>query len=172
MTTSGKIFAALTLLLLGQAALAQSQQTEHTFKLDDTENRPAATLDDVSWMVGNWSGEAFGNTFEQGWNPPSAGSMIGFFKLMDGDDVVFYELLLLVEEEGSLSLKVKHFNADFTAWEDKADYVDFRFVKSEENAVHFSGISFYRIDDATMHGYIVFRNGDDVREEQLVYRRN
>ena len=29
-------------------------------------------------------------------------------------------LLLLVEEEGSLSLKVKHFNADFTAWEDKA----------------------------------------------------
>jgi hypothetical protein len=172
MTGSGKIFALLTLLLLGQAALSQAQRTEHTFKLDDTENRPAATLDDVSWMVGNWSGEAFGNTFEQGWNPPSAGSMIGFFKLMDGDEVVFYELLLLVEEEGSLSLKVKHFNADFTAWEDKADYVDFRFVKSEENAVHFSGISFYRIDDDTMHGYVVFRNGDDVREEQLVYRRN
>lgn len=172
MTRSGRIFATLALLFLGQAALAQAQHTEHTFKLDDTENRPAATLDDVSWMVGNWSGEAFGNTFEEGWNPPSAGSMIGFFKLMDGDDVVFYELLLLVEEEGSLSLKVKHFSADFTAWEDKADYVDFRFVKSEENEVHFSGISFYRIDDDTMHGYIVFRNGDDVREEKLVYRRN
>ena len=172
MTTSGKIFAALTLLFLGQAALAQSQRTEHTFKLDDTENRPAATLDDVSWLVGNWSGEAFGSTFEEGWNPPSAGSMIGFFKLMDGDDVVFYELLLLVEEEGSLSLKVKHFNADFTAWEDKADYVTFRYIKSGDDAIHFSGISFYRIDDDTMHGYIEFHNGDDVREEQLVYRRN
>jgi len=172
MTRSGKIFTALALIFLGQAALAQSQRTEHTFKLDDTENRPAATLDDVSWLVGNWSGEAFGNTFEEGWNPPSAGSMIGFFKLMDGDNVVFYELLLLVEEEGSLSLKVKHFSADFTAWEDKPDYVTFRYVTSDDDAIHFSGISFYRIDDDTMHGYIVFHNGDDVREEKLVYRRN
>ena len=98
--------------------------------------------------------------------------MIGFFKLMDGDDVVFYELLLLVEEQDSLSLKVKHFNADFTAWEDKPDYVTFRFVKSDDDAIHFSGISFYRIDDDTMHAYLVMRSGDEVREEKLVYRRN
>ncbi len=172
MNRSFRILAALALLFLGQAALAQSQRTEHTFKLDDAKNRPAATLDDVSWLVGNWSGEAFGNTFEEGWNPPSAGSMIGFFKLMDGDGVVFYELLLLVEEEGSLSLKVKHFNADFTAWEDKADYVTFRYVKSGDDAIHFSGISFYRIDDDTMHAYLVLKSGEEIREEQLVYRRN
>jgi hypothetical protein len=172
MTNFFRLVAVLALLLAGHAALAQSQHTEHTFKLDDPENRPAATLDDVSWLVGNWSGEAFGSTFEEGWNPPSAGSMIGFFKLMDGDDVVFYELLLLVEEEGSLSLKVKHFNADFTAWEDKADYVTFRFIKSDDDAVHFSGISFYRIDEDTMDAYIVFRGGEEVREEKLAYRRN
>jgi len=172
MTNLIRLVCMLTLLLAAHAVLAQSQRTEHTFKLDDPENRPAATLDDVSWLVGNWSGEAFGSTFEEGWNPPSAGSMIGFFKLMDGDNVVFYELLLLVEEEGSLSLKVKHFNADFTAWEEKADYVTFRYIKSDDDAIHFSGISFYRIDEDTMHGYIVFRNGEEVREEQLVYRRN
>jgi hypothetical protein len=126
----------------------------------------------VSWLVGNWSGEAFGNTFEEGWNPASAGSMIGFFKLMDGDEVAFYELLLLVEEEGSLSLKVKHFNADFTAWEDKADYVTFRYVKSDDDAIHFSGVSFYRIDVDTMHAYLVLRSGEEISEEQLVYRRN
>jgi hypothetical protein len=164
--------ATATLVFFGQLAAAQSQRTEHTFKLDDPDSRPTATLADVSWLVGNWSGEAFGNTFEEGWNPPSAGSMIGFFKLMDGDDVVFYELLLLVEEQDSLSLKVKHFNADFTAWEDKPDYVTFRFVKSDDDAIHFSGISFYRIDDDTMHAYLVLRSGDDVREEKLVYRRN
>jgi len=172
MTNLIRLVAVLALLLAGHAALPQSQRTEHTFKLDDPENRPAATLDDVSWLVGNWSGEAFGSTFEEGWNPPSAGSMIGFFKLMDGDGVVFYELLLLVEEEGSLSLKVKHFNADFTAWEDKADYVTFRFIKSDDDAVHFSGISFYRIDDDTMRAYLVLKSGEETREEQLVYRRN
>jgi hypothetical protein len=159
------------LVLLGSTASAQSIRTEHTFKLDDPENRPAATLDDVAMLVGSWSGEAFGSKFEETWNAPSAGSMIGFFKLFQEDEIAFYELLLLVEEEGSVSLKVKHFAEDFTAWEDKGDYITFRFIKAEENAVHFSGISFYRIDDDTMHGYIVMRSGDTVREEKLVYRR-
>jgi hypothetical protein len=68
-------------------------------------------------------------------------------------------------------LKVKHFAADFTAWEDKSDYIRFRFINSDENAVHFSGISFYRIDKDTLHGNIVMRSGDAVREEKLVYRR-
>ena len=158
-------------LFIALPAGAQTQLTEHTFKLDDPDARPPATLDYVSWMVGNWAGEAFGGKFEQGWNPPSVGSMIGFFKLFGADGVAFYELLLLVEEEGSLSMKVKHFDPDFTAWEDKEDYISFRFIKAEENAVHFSGLSFYRIDEDTMHGYIVMRSGDEVREEKLVYRR-
>ena len=163
--------AAVVALLLSSAAFAQSPRTEHTFKLDDPDVRPPATLEDVSWLVGSWEGEAFGSTFEEVWNPPSAGSMVGFFKVISDDQVSFYELLLLVEEEGSLSLKVKHFNPDFTAWEEKGDYVDFRFVKADENAIHFSGISFYRISDNEMHGYIVMRKGDEVREEKLTYRR-
>jgi len=163
--------AVLTVLLLSSTASAQSPRTEHTFKLDDPDVRPPATLEDAAWLTGSWEGEAFGSAFEQAWNPPSAGSMIGFFKLMNGDDVAFYELLLLVEEEGSLSLKVKHFNPDFTAWEEKGDYVDFRFVKADENAIHFSGISFYRISDDEMHGYLAMKNKEGIREEKLVYRR-
>ena len=167
-----QLTAIVLLVCLAQSAVAQSQRTEHTYQLDDPDARPAATLDDVAWLVGNWSGEAFGASFEEHWNPPSAGSMIGFFKLLDGDDVSFYELLLLVEEEGSLALKVKHFNPDFSAWEEKEDYVTFRYIMSDGDAVHFSGISFYRIDEDNMVGYIVFRSGDEVREEKLVYRRN
>ena len=167
-----QLTAVVLLVCLAQSAVGQSHRTEHTYQLDDPDARPAATLDDVAWLVGNWSGEAFGASFEEHWNPPSAGSMIGFFKLLDGDDVSFYELLLLVEEEGSLSLKVKHFNPDFSAWEEKEDYVTFRYIMSDDDAVHFSGISFYRIDRDNMVGYIVFRSGNEVREEKLVYRRN
>lgn len=161
----------LLTLLIASNATAQMQRTEHTYKLDNPDDRPAATLEDVSWLVGSWVGDAFGSKFEETWNPPSAGSMIGLFKLLNENEVAFYELLLLVEEEGSLSLKVKHFNADFTAWEDKEDYVTFRFIKAEEDAVHFSGISFYRTGENTLHGYLVMRSGDEVREEKLVYKR-
>lgn len=169
---NGKILIVVicTLLTLDLAA-AQSKRTEHTYQLDDPDRRPPATLEDASLLVGNWVGEAFGGTIEEHWNPPSMGSMVGFFKFMGDEQVAFYELLLLVEEEGSLSLKVKHFNPDFTAWETKEDYVRFRYIMSDENAIHFSGLSFYRIDDDTMHGYIVFRNGEEIREEKLVYRR-
>jgi len=150
---------------------AAEPQTEHTFQLAKGEKRPAATIEDAGWLAGSWTGTAFGQRFEEVWNPPSAGTMVGFFKLFGDDGVEFYELLLLSVEEGSLSLKVKHFNADFTAWEEKGDFVDFRLVKKEDDALHFSGLSFYRRDDGSMDGYIVMKHGDEVREHHLRYER-
>ena len=44
-------------------------------------------------------------------------------------------------------------------------------ARAEDAAVHFSGLSFYRINDDEMHSYLTFRDGDSVREEKLVYRR-
>ena len=166
-----RLLGAISILLMTAAAIAQSLQTEHVYKLDDPESRPPATLEDVAWLAGSWKGEAFGSTFEEVWNPPSADSMVGMWKLMSDGEVVFYELMLLVEEEGSLSLKVKHFTDDFIAWETKEDFVRFRLVSFDENAVHFSGLSFYRISDDEIHGYIAMHSKGEVREESLIYHR-
>ena len=167
----GRLVVLSSVLMFAVAAFAQTSKTEHTFKLDDPEARVPGTLDDVSWMVGSWTGDAFGGTFEEVWNPASLGTMIGMFKVMGDGEVSFYELMLLAEEEGSLVLKVKHFSADFTAWEDKEDYVTFRLVRVEPGAVHFSGISFYSVSDDEIHTYLALHDGDKVWEEKLVYRR-
>ncbi len=167
----GQVFVTFVAAALVSTASAQTAVTEHTVRLDDPEKRPTATLDDVSWLVGSWEGEAFGGTFEEVWNPPSLGSMVGFFKFMGDEAVAFYELLLLVEEEGSLSLKVKHFNPDFSAWEEREEYVDFRFVSADDDVIHFSGISFYRMSDNEIQAWIRMRSGDQITEEKLVYRR-
>jgi hypothetical protein len=151
----GRLVVLSGVLMFAVAAFAQTSKTEHTFKLDDPEARVPGTLDDVSWMVGSWTGDAFGGTFEEVWNPASLGTMIGMFKV----------------KEGSLVLKVKHFSADFTAWEDKEDYVTFRLVRVEPDAVHFSGISFYSVSDDEIHTYLALHDGDKVWEEKLVYRR-
>ena len=93
----------MALLLLGATSLiacnarAEAPSTEHTFRLEDGEQRPRATLEDVEWLAGSWTGSAFGERFEEVWNPPSAGSMVGLFKLYDGDEVSFYEILLIIE---------------------------------------------------------------------------
>jgi hypothetical protein len=163
----------LTLLaaLLGTVAWSAEPRTEHTYQLEPDEARPTATLEDASWLVGSWNGTAFGQKFEEVWNPPSAGTMIGLFKLYGDDGVAFYELLHLSVEEGTLSLKVKHFNADFTAWEDKADFVNFRLVSKDEDALHFGGLSFYNRGDDAIDGYIVMRDGEDLVEHHLNYER-
>ena len=77
----------------------------------------------------------------------------------------------LAVTEGRLGLKVKHFSADFVAWEDKPDYVHFKLVAIGPEAAHFSGISFYRRGPDAIDAYIVMRDGDDYREEKLSYRR-
>ena len=160
------------LMIAVSVARAAELRTEHTYRLGDGEARPAATLEDAAWLIGSWTGTAFGQRFEEVWNPPSAGSMVGMFKLYEGDEVQFYELLLLRIEDGTLSLAVRHFNPDFTAWEDKDESVGFRLVKLAEGELHFGGLSFYRRGNDRIDGYIVFRNGDEIREEPLVYARS
>lgn len=153
---------------------AQDKLTEHTFKLNKDSQPAKATLEDVQWFVGSWTGTAFGSQFEEVWNPESAGTMVGMFKLFDNEKgVIFYELLLLKEVNDSLEMQVKHFSADFVSWEDKKDFVTFKLVKIEDNAVHFSGLSFYKNGDNKIDGYIVMKQKDGSKTEHPIsYKRS
>ena len=162
----------VALLLTGAGgAFAAEPYTANTLRLGDGEARPAASLDDAAFLVGSWTGTGFGQRFEETWNPPSAGSMVGMFKLYDGDEVAFYELMTLSVQDGSLSLRVRHFNADFSAWEEKAEFVGFRLVKLAENELHFGGLSFYKRDDNRIDSYLAMRSGDELSEQHVVYER-
>ena len=160
------------LSLLVATASAQDQLTEHTFQLNES-SEPIGSLADVTWLVGSWQGTAFGSQFEEVWNPASVGSMVGMFKLYDSDKGVnFYELMLIKEVDKSLELWVKHFSADFKAWEEKADFVKFKLVKIEDKAVHFSGLSFYQKGQDKIDAYIALKNKDGTRTEHPInYRR-
>ena len=160
------------IFLLAAPAQAAEPLTGHTYRLADGETPPAATLDDAEWLVGSWQCEAFGERCEEAWNAPSAGSMVGFFKLFDEEEGVrFYELLLLTVEDGTLVMKVKHFNADFSAWEEKADYVSFPLVAVEPDALHFRALSFYRRGPDAMDAWLVLKRGDESAEHLLRYWR-
>ena len=158
-------------MLIAWSLPAAEPRTKHTYRLSEDESPPASTLEDASWLAGAWTGTAFGQKFEEVWTPASAGSMVGLFKLMGEDGVNMYEIMLLTVDDGRLSLKVKHFNPDFTAWEEKGDFVNFKLVKKEPDALHFAGISFYRRDDNHIDAYIVMREKDGIKEYELKYTR-
>lgn len=152
-------------LALAVPAAGQTLLTENTLALDEGAARPAATLDDVSLLIGHWRGEFLGGTAEEVWLPPAGGAMVGTFRLIEQDEIAFYELMILLEEEGSVTLKLKHFNADLTGWEEKADTVDFPLVKAEADAVFFDGLTFRRGPEGTLQGFLAMGPEDGEKTE-------
>lgn len=49
-----------------------------------------------------------------------------------------------------LTLKLKHYNSELEEWEEKVEFLTFRFVRIIENAVNFSGLTYFKRDDASL----------------------
>ncbi len=159
-------------ILLSLTALAQEKQTEHTLKLSADQQSPPATIADMAWMVGSWTGNALGGVTEEAWAAPSGGSMVGMFRLTQKGKPVFYELTTLTEEGGSLIMRLKHFNPNMTGWEEKDKTVDFKFVGKKDGLIHFEGMAFKPEgkDDFTVYLAIKYKDGS-IREEAFRYKR-
>jgi hypothetical protein len=165
---------ALAVILVCSAASVQGQEkmTERTLKLGTGAKSPHATISDVAWLAGHWVGPALGGEAEEIWSPPKAGSMMGMYRLVRDGKVVFYELLTLVQEGGSLVLRLKHFNPDLTGWEEKQKTVDFRLVGLGEGVVQFEGMSFRREGDGKLTVYLAIEGKDGaLHEEAFRYAR-
>jgi hypothetical protein len=135
------------------------------------ETAPKATIADAAWLVGSWQGEGMGGITQEGWSAPADGRMIGHFSLIRGGKAVFYELMLIEEHEGGLRFRVKHFDPDFTGWEEKDRSLDFVFLGAEPGVLHFRSMTLTREGPDGLAIAMRFRNGDTVSEEVLRYRR-
>lgn len=54
---------------------------------------PAATVDDLAWLAGQWSREADGRWTEESWTPPRGGVMLGHSRSGRGDALREFEFL-------------------------------------------------------------------------------
>jgi hypothetical protein len=172
--TTGIRGLALALSLVCFAASAQDQErmTEHTLKLSPGAKSPQATLADMAWLAGRWVGPALGGEAEEIWSPPEAGSMMGMYRLVRDGKLVFYEFQTLVEERGSLILRLKHFNPNLTGWEEKQKTIDFPLVRVGERIVQFEGMSYHREGDTKLTVYLAIEGKDGtVHEEAFSYTR-
>lgn len=136
------------------------------------DSSPNAKLSDVEWIQGHWRGEAFGGEIEEIWSPPLGGSMMGSFKMVMKDEVSFYELMHIQENEGTLLLQIRHFNQDFTGWETQNESVDFALVKMDKNHVYFDGLTFEKISKDQMNVHVlVSEKGEEPKEATFRYNR-
>jgi hypothetical protein len=79
----------------------------------------AATLDDVSFMSGHWTGGEGGDLSEEVWTAPEGDSMMGMWRYVAGGKVRIFELLALTAEGPNVVLRIRHFDPKFVGREEK-----------------------------------------------------
>ena len=132
---------------------------------------PPARLADLAWMAGSWEGEGIeGAPAAEAWSPAAGGQMPGHFRQLKADgSVMFYEILALAEKDGSLALRLKHFNADLTGWEEKAEVREFPLTAVSRDRWEFSGITYQREGRGRMTVEVLVRDASGA-QEKLVFR--
>jgi hypothetical protein len=126
----------------------------------------------MAWLAGTWRGPGLGGVAEEIWSEPTGGVMMGSFRMLKGDEPVFYEFITLSEEDGSLVMRVKHFSPELVAWEEKDKTVDFQFIKRDGKRYYFDGLTFEVNSADEVNVYLAIGQKDgSVREEVFEYKR-
>lgn len=151
MLTKSIVFAVTIMLPFGALSAQETRLGEEGFV------SPPASLEQMDWLIGQWEGDGIGGApAMESWLPPAGGTMVGTFVQESGEGaIMFSEILYLMEENGSLVLKLKHFNADLTSWEEKDEMLTFRLVAIEECAAYFNALTLRCADpDAPGEGLV------------------
>lgn len=131
----------------------------------------AATIDDAAWLAGRWVGEGFGGQMEEVWSPPIGGQMVGHFRYWRDGEPQFYEIMMLDVADGGVRMRVKHFNPDFTGWEERGEWHTFEPVLATVDRLLFDGLDIQRHGSDRIVMSIRIRRGDVVDEEILRFQR-
>jgi hypothetical protein len=135
------------------------------------EPRPAASLSELDWLAGAWTGEGLGGPAEEVYSPPAGGAIVGHFRQQRGEGVWFYELMVVQPDGDSLKYCLRHFNADLTAWEDKHEVQCFALIGRDTNVWYFDGLTIRREGEDGMVSAVRVKSAAESKEYVFRYRR-
>lgn len=145
MKTRKRLYALALATLLSQLAVAQQQ---------------TISIDDFAFLNGYWQGTGFGGQSEEIWMPAKDGRMFGIFKQSQDSELIFTEFMEIVESGDGFILRLKHFNPDFSGWEEKNDFITFKLTSVSKNKAVFGGLSYEIIKPNALQVRLVMRNDD------------
>jgi len=134
--------------------------------------RAKASLDDLAWLAGEWTGEGFGLVLHENYSAPVGGQMAAHFYGAKDGKPQFYEFETIAQDGDSLVFRVKHFNPDMTGWEEKDKFISFPLIAVEKDVWRFDGLTIRRTGPDTAEHVVTVKHGDGpARDAVLRYRR-
>jgi hypothetical protein len=100
-----------------------------------------ATVDQLAWVAGAWTGTVGDRTVEQHWSAPVAGSIVAMYRSIRAGRPLLYELLAMENEREGVVLRIKHFapGAGLVSQEAKDQSMDHALVEVGERRAVFQG---------------------------------
>ena len=86
------------------------------------------SLTNLAWMSGRWVDDSGGNLSEEVWTAPSGDSMMGMWRLVAGGKIKIFELLSIQSQGDGIVMRLRHFNPEFVAREDRDKPVELTLV--------------------------------------------
>jgi hypothetical protein len=128
---------------------------------DSTTSFPKAKITKVSWLEGNWKSGGKTLNIQESWVRSGNNSMMAVANVYERAKIIFFEICTITEEEGSLVLRIRHFDAQLKAWEEKEKPREFRLVAMEKNFIYFDGYTFENVDKGHMTLHIQSKNDQE-----------
>jgi hypothetical protein len=75
------------------------------------------TLEQLTWLEGQWRGEWGSRIAEQTWLEPKAGEIAGLFRLVEGEKTLVLELFSFVEKPEGIQFYLRHLTPELLPWE-------------------------------------------------------
>ena len=126
---------------------------------------PPASVEDLAWLAGSWAGPGIdGQPAGESWSAPAGGQMAGHFYQLSADgDVMFYELFAIRPDgEGSLEMRLKHFESDLAGWEGQSgsDSLEWQLEEIGPGRARFGAVTYELSGDDVLKVTVAMRHDD------------
>lgn len=120
--------------VLGTGMLAMSLLASHSWAAG-----PAATIEDLSWMTGNYAADLGPNTLEENWIGAENGSIAAMVRMSGPEGTSMFEMITIEEVDGSLVLHLQQFDPGYQPRTEAPLKMELAMIT--DNHVHFTKIS-------------------------------
>ena len=100
---------------------------------------PAASIDQLGWMTGNWAGQLGPNQLEENWIKTEGGSIAAMVRMTGGGSTSMFEMITIEEVDGSLVLHIQQWDPGFQPRTESAQKMELEEIAS--NSVKFRAVS-------------------------------
>jgi hypothetical protein len=100
---------------------------------------PAASIDQLSWMTGNWAGQLGPNQLEENWIATEGGSIAAMVRMTGNGSTSMFEMITIEEVDGSLVLHIQQWDPGFQPRTESAQKMELEEISA--NSVKFRAVS-------------------------------